>query len=394
MAALIVLALAVLIFPLLKKPAAVSGGHRERNIGIARERLADLKRQLQDGVLDQVQFDEQYVELQGMLNDDLQAESETATKPANVGGRWIIPLLLALIPTASLFLYLLLGDANALRKAELQQNSEQAANNMVAMVEKVRQKLQQNPDDLQGWLMLGKSYSYLQQYQAAADAFAELNRRKPNDVEVIVQYANNLAMARNGQMAGEPAQLVEQALRLAADEPNALWLAGMAKVQQGEYAKAGEYWRHLLAVLPPDSETVPQVQQMLAALEQEQTKLDAPAAERVEIPVQVEIAAEMKAKFPPQTTVFVYAQAVTGPKMPLAIVRKQLSDLPVSVTLNDAVAMQGASRLADHRQLRIVARLSQSGQAMSAPGDWVGSAEISQPFGAQPVKLIIDQEIK
>lgn len=390
MAGLIVLALALLLVPLLKQPKPLDDDHSQRNIDIARQRLAELKQQLRDGVLDQAEFDEHYLELQGMLNDDLQGET---IKPITVRGRWIAPLVAVTIPTASLFLYLLLGDANALRKIDLQQNSRQTAEKIAGMVDALKRKLQQNPNDLEGWLMLGRSYSYMQQYQNAADVFAELNRRQPDDADVMVQYANNLAMARNGQMAGEPSALIEKALTLAPEHPNALWLAGMAKVEQGDYAKAGDYWRKLLTLLPPDSDSVPQVQQMLASLEQEQAKA-ADSANQVNISVQVAIDSAVKAKFAPQTTVFVYAQAVNGPKMPLAIVRKTLADLPAEVGLNDSMAMQGVGRLGDHQQLRIVARLSQSGQAMPAPGDWLGSAEIQQPFGAQPVTVTINQEVK
>ncbi len=390
MAGLLVLALALLLVPLLKQPKPLDDDHSQRNIDIARQRLAELKQQLQDGVLDQAEFDEHYLELQGMLNDDLQGET---VKPITARGRWIAPLLAVAIPTVSLFLYLLLGDANALRKAEVEQHNQQTAAKIAGMVDGLKRKLQQNPNDLEGWLMLGRSYSYMQQYQNAADVFAELNRRQPDDVEVIVQYANNLAMARNGQMAGEPTVLVEKALTLAPDHPNALWLAGMAKVEQGDFAKAGEHWRKLLTLLPPDSESVPQVQQMLASLEQEQAKAADPA-NPVNIPVQVAVDPAVKAKFAPQTTVFVYAQAVNGPKMPLAILRKTLADLPAEVALNDSMAMQGVGHLGDHQQLRIVARLSQSGQAMPAPGDWLGSTEIQQPFGAQPVTVTINQEVK
>lgn len=388
---LILLALAILVPALMTKQLVVDDEHQQRNIKIARQRLAELKQQLQEGLLTQEQFDEQYTELQLMLNDDLQATTET--KLAAKQGRWIIPMLAILLPTVSLLIYLILGDTHAQQKAELQANEVKASENISQMVSKLEQRLAQTPDDSEGWKMLGRSYSYLQQYQKAANAYAQLYRLQPDDTETMLQYANNLAMARNGRVAGEPATLLDKVLQREPNNPNALWLIGMAKAEEGRFVEAKQYWQKLLNLLPADSESLPQVQQMLAAVDAEQAKQQS-VGNPVDIAVQVDIEPQLKVNLPTNTTVFIYAQAVNGPKMPLAIVRKQLDELPVKVILNDSVAMQGASKLGDHQQLRIVARASQSGQAMSQPGDLIGSIEIKQPFDKQLASVLINQSIK
>ena len=390
-AALILLAVAILTPALLTKQPVVDDEHQQRNIKIARQRLAELKKQQQEGQLTQEQFDEQYTELQLMLNDDLQAVA--AVKPSGTQGRWVIPMLVILLPTVSLLIYLLLGDIHAQQKAELQANEVKAAEKISQMIGKLEQRLSQTPNDSEGWKMLGRSFSYLQQYQKAADAYAQLYRLQPDDTETMLQYANNLAMARNGRVTGEPASLLDKVLQREPNNPNALWLMGMAKAEQGRLDDARQHWQKLLGLLPADSESLPQVQQMLAALDAEQAKQQ-PGRASVEINVQVDIDPQLKATLPPQTTVFIYAQAVNGPKMPLAIVRKQLAELPAKVVLNDSVAMQGQSKLADQQNLRIVARASQSGQAMSQPGDLIGSVDIQQPFDKQVVGVLINQSIK
>ena len=391
MAGLLLLTLAIVLLPLWKNRPLDADDHSRRNIDIARQRLAELKQQLQDGVLDQTEFDEQYAELQLMLNDDLQIEAET--KPTSDQGRWIIAVLLLLIPGISLLFYQLLGEPYALAKAELQATQTKAVANIADMVGKLERRLAAQPDDTEGWLMLGRSFSYLQQYQKAADAFAELYHRQPDNLEAMMQYANNLAMARNGRMAGEPAQLVAEVLRRDPNNANALWLAGMAKAEQGSFAEAKAHWQKLLTLLSPDSESVPQVQQMLQALDQEMAKGDA-SIPSVAFQVKVDISPELKAKLPPESTLFVYAQAVDGPKMPLAIVRKRLSDLPLQVTLSDAQAMRPGTKLAEQPQLKVVARVSPSGQAMPQPGDWLGSTELSPPFDNQVATVLINQELK
>lgn len=389
-AAMLLSALAILLLPLWKNQTLDADDHSQRNIDIARQRLAELKQQLQDGVLTQIEFDEQYAELQLMLNDDLEAQAET--KPAARQGRWAAVMLLALLPVISLLFYLLLGDPNALAKAEWQADQSKAVANIADMVGKLEQRLKAQPNDAEGWMMLGRSYSYMQQYQKAADAFAQLYRLQPDSPEAAMQYANNLAMSRNGRMAGEPAQLVEKVLQRAPDNPNALWLAGMAKAEEGKFAEAKTHWQKLLTLLPADSETRTQVEQMLAALDQEMVKSE--AAPSVSIVVNADISSELKGKFAPDTTVFVYAQALNGPKMPLAIVRKTVADLPLQVSLSDAQAMQPGMKLSGQPQLRIVARISSSGQAMPQAGDWLGSTEVDAPFEGRSVTVLINQEVK
>lgn len=390
-AGLVLVALAIIIPPLFKVRTLHDEDHQQRNIKIARQRLVELKQQLQEGVLSQTLFDEQYSELQLMLNDDLEAVS--VPKSAGNQGRWVIPMLVLLLPVMSVLLYLVLGETNALQKAELQATETKAAANVSAMIEKLQQRLNQQPDDVEGWKMLGRSYSYLQQYQKAVDVFAQLYRRLPEDIDLMLQYANNLAMVNGGSMAGEPAQLIAQVLQREPENANALWLGGVAKAEEGNFAEAKQLWQKLASILPQNSESLPQVQQMLLAVEAELAK-NTPIAPRIDIHVQVDIEPALRAKMKPETTVFIYAQAINGPKMPLAIVRKQLADLPAEIILNDSMAMQSATRLGEYQQLRILARVSQSGQAMSTPGDLIGSTEFSQPFANHVATVLINQEVK
>ncbi|AEG00744.1 cytochrome c-type biogenesis protein CcmI [Methylomonas methanica MC09] len=381
----------MLVPALLKKQLPVDDDHQQRNIKIARQRLAELKQQLQEGALTQTQFDEQYNELQLILNDDIEAAAVVQTSAQQ--GRWIIPILAVVIPSVSLLIYLLLGDSNAMNKAELQANQSKAAENVAQMIGKLEQRLQQQPDDIEGWKMLGRSYTYLQQYQQAADVYAKLYRLQPDDTDIQLQYANNLAMARGGRMAGEPAQLIKQVLDKQPENGTALWLGGMAKAEEGDLNTARQYWQKLATLLPADSEPLQQVRQMLDAVEAELAK-STNAIASVDIQVAVDIDPAIKSKLAADTTLFVYAQAVTGPKMPLAIVKKQLGDLPLTLVLNDSMAMQPSTHLSEYPQLRIVARVSQSGQAMSQPGDLIGSAEVSQPFADKVTRVFINQVVK
>ena len=390
-ALMLVVAVLIVVLPLFKKTALTSADGEQRNVKIAQDRLAELKQQLQDGVLLPHQYEAQYLELQLSLNDDLQTEA----KPAKSGGdgRWLVPLLVLLLPTLSIVLYFHLADPEAIQKVEAQQAKQETLAKVKNMIPQLVERLKHDPSDLQGWLMLGKTYKYLEQFPEAAQVFGKLNQLQPNNVEVMLNYAELLALTHDGQLSGEPAALALKAVQLEPDNSDALWMAGMVKAEAGEAAEAVAFWQKLAGQLPADSPAQPQIQQMIAEVGSQPS---APAKVEIttNIHVMVDLDANIKAQAQAQQTVFIYAQALNGPKMPLAIVRKQVADLPLSVDLNDTLAMQPNMHLADFKQLRIVARISKSGTAMTQPGDFIGTAELSVPPSEQAVSIVINQEVK
>lgn len=387
---MLAVALLLLVLPLLKNHALARVDGTQRNADIARQRHAELKQQLRDGLLSQTQYDEQYLELQQSLNDDL--DTDPGQRPQTGNGRWAIPVIVLFLPLLSLLLYFHLADPEALQKAEIQQANDKTVTEVRTMIARIIERLKQNPDDIEGWLMLGRSYKYLQQYPDAAKVFAKLYQIQPDNPEVLLNYAESLAMVRNGQLAGEPAALAYKAVKLAPDNNDALWMAGMAKAEEGEAEQAIAYWQKLAGQLPAGSASQQQVQQMITEAAARQSETTGSVA--TNIGVRVEIDAALKPQVQAGQTVFIYAQALNGPKMPLAIVRKLVADLPVSVNLNDTMAMQPNLHLADFKQLKIVARISKTGDASTQTGDFIGASELSLPANDQPVSVLINQEVK
>ncbi len=250
------------------------------------------------------------------------------------------------------------------------------------MVEGLAEKMKNNPDDAQGWLMLGRSYKFQQQYPKAVDAFANAYRLLGDQAEVMLLYADAIAYANDKKLAGKPTELVFKALALEPDNMTALWLGGMAKVQQGDVVNAIKLWKKLVALLPPGSESQQEIQALLAKIESEQPKAAAQpeATQKATVPgiaidIQVSLAPELQKSANPGDTVFIYAQALSGPKMPLAIVRKQVSDLPLTVTLNDSMAMMPNMKLSNFPKVKLLARISKSGNAVSQSGDLIGAID-------------------
>ena len=399
---LLALAFLIIIPPLWKKREIQEAESDQRNINIAKDRVNDLKQQLQAGALTQAQFDEQYAELELTLGDDL--DIEQLNQKSSSQGRWVVPVLLIAIPLFSMLTYLQLGEPDALKKAQevqqAQKQSSQSGLDVNAMVSGLAERLKQDPENAEGWLMLGRSYKYLEKYPLAVNAFEKAYALLGDEPEIMLQYADALAMANGGKLAGKPSELIFKALEKSPNALTGLWLAGMAKAENGEFNQAMQYWRKLEKILPPESDSLRELQGLMAAVQAQTTgssgTVDTVSATvtTVSINVQVSVADFIKAKVAQTDTVFIYAKALTGPPMPLAIVRKQVSDLPLSVTLDDAMAMMPTMKLSKFKQVKIMARISKSGAAMQQKGDFIGSVELQELAGSTSVVIVISEEVK
>ena len=413
-AAMILLALLIILPPLWRKQAdnaVVDDGLDQRNIKIARDRLAELKANLTAGGISQAQYDEQVAELELALSDDLEFKAATTAHSQNQG-RWLAYVLLVAIPVLSASLYWTLGDYQAISRIndpnQVAQNpqtdqananmpSPEAINNMVA---KLAGKLKSEPNNLEGWLMLGRSYNVLKRYSEAAEAYAHAYQVAGDKVEVMLPYAEALAFANNGNWVGKPKELVMRALSLEPENLGGLWFAAMATAQQGDNPKALEYLRKLEVLLPADSPDKQQIHELVKNTENylanaaSKTTTQADVVTKPSIQVNVSLATELQQQVKPDDTVFVYAQALSGPKMPLAIVRKKVSELPLSVRLTDSDAMMPNMKLSNFKQVRLLARISTSGDAMPQTGDLIGVIEQVNLSDDNVRVLVINDKVK
>jgi len=403
---LILIALAILLPPLWRQRAVAAADMDSRNIAIAKTRLAELQAQLATGALTEEQYQEQRAELELALVDDLDIATGNAA-PAQ--GRWIAIVLAILLPLAALSFYGGLGSYQAVEPTpemlgSKQQNTTPNLEEMKKMVEKLAERMKTHADDAEGWVMLGKSYKYLQQFPKAAEAFGKAYALLGEQSEIMLLYADALAFANNEQMDGKPAELVFKVLAREPDNVTALWYGGMAKAQTGEAAEGVKLWRKLLMVLPPNSQAQQEVQTLLSKLEAsvpggvpasapEKAAASASTA-AVALTINVSLAPELQSAVVANDTVFVYAQAISGPKMPLAIVRKQVSDLPLTVILTDAQAMMPAMKLSNFADVKLLARVSKSGEAITQAGDLLGSVESAATGDKTSHSIVINSRVK
>ena len=403
---LVLLAGLFILPPLWRDRPIAKAAMDERNIAIAKQRLAELTEQLQANALNQVQYDEQRAELELALSDDLDIAQPQA---ASAQGRWMSYLLMVLIPVLAAGLYAGLGNYKAINPTpEMLGTDKPAMPNQEAinkMVDGLAEKMKTDPNNAEGWLMLGKSYKYMEQYQKSADAFAQAYKLLGDKPDVMLAYAEALSFTNDDNVSGKSAELVFKALKIEPNNPNALWLAGMSKAQAGEFMAAKELWTKLAASLPKGSEALQETQTLLAKIDEkiaeangaEPSKAPEPtsaAVSSVSVDMQVSLAPELQSQTSPTDTVFVYAQAVSGAKMPLAIVRKQVQDLPLAVSLTDSLAMTPAAKLSMFSEVKLLARISKSGNAMQQAGDLIGSIEKVSVADKTRHTLIINNFIK
>jgi cytochrome c-type biogenesis protein CcmH len=307
-------------------------------------------------------------------------------------------VLVFAIPLVAGSLYWTLGNYPSLSQVE-QTAASPEQEQIGKMVAGLAERLEKQPDDALGWTMLGRSYKYLQEYPKAVAAFEHAYKLIGDKPEIMLLYADALAFANNEQMAGKPAELVFKALTMEPSNVTGLWLGGMAKAQAGDFAAAMDLWKKLEAQLPRGSEAQQEIQGMLAKLatqipEGATAQAESKPAKALSIDVQVSLAPGLQKSASPNDTVFIYAQALSGPKMPLAIVRKQVSELPLTVSLTDAMAMMPTMKLSNFEQVKLLARVSKSGDAMQQPGDLIGVIEQAGVADKGPQRIVINSQIK
>ncbi|HJV68101.1 c-type cytochrome biogenesis protein CcmI/CycH [Ideonella sp.] len=265
------------------------------------------------------------------------------------------------------------------------------------MVDTLAARMKNDPNNAEGWLMLGRSYSVLGQFEPAVAAYRHVLTLEPKNAQALADLADALAVTSQGRFDGEPAQLVSQALAADGNNLKALLLAGTIAFDKKDYAAAARHWEKATRAGPPDSELVKQARANLAEARQLAglPPLTADAAASAAAPApgatvrgRVELAPALAAKASPDDTVFVFARPAEGSRMPLAILKKRVRDLPLEFTLDDSLAMSSQARLSQASQVVVGARVSKSGQAMPQPGDLEGLSTPVKP-GASGLKLVI-----
>ena len=402
-ALLLALALYFVIPPLIgKRGHAGDVSHDATNLTIYRDQLRELESDLANGTLDKSQYDAAKLEIERRVLDEVEEDAE---RVAQTGGpHWTIAGSVAvLIPLLAIPLYIALGTPEALDSAKRESMSAQGGHELTperiaAMAAQLKQKLSANPDDPEGWVMLAKTSQAIGRHDDAVTAYRELIKRVPPDAQLYADFADTLAMANGRSLAGEPSRLIEQALALDGKNVKALALGGTVAYQNQDFGRAVTLWRQILAIVPPDQEFH---QRILQSVTEAESRLGAKPASAQKAVVEgggrisgkVSLDSVVAKAVAPDDVVFVFARAANGPKMPLAIKRLSVRDLPLKFELTDAMAMAPGMSISQFGDLLVGARVSKSGNAVAQPGDWE-SELVPAKVGTEGVTLVIARIVR
>jgi cytochrome c-type biogenesis protein CcmH len=404
-AMLVAVALAWLLPPLLRRGATTQSHDRVQvNLGLLRDQLADLDAEHARGVISAEQYAESKTELERRVLEE--TESETRAAAATVGNRALAWMVGIAVPVAAVLLYLSLGDPGALdlqvRNASFDGKHAPTQEDIDSMLTRLEQRLKKEPKNADGWAMLARSYYILQRYPEAVRAYEQLVALVPQEASVLVDYADALAMRDGRKISGRPMELVQEALKLEPTQPKALAMAGTEAFDRKDYRAAVDYWEKLRVQVPADSEIGRNIVGSIAEARVRGGLGDAPqaaasppaagAAGAASVQGTVQLDPAIAAKAAPTDTVFVFARASEGPRVPLAVFKLQAKDLPAKFTLDDSLAMAPQFRLSNFKSVLVNARLSKSGSANPTKGDLEGKA-VAVDLGARDVVVTIDRVV-
>ena len=412
-AALMLAAALLLLVPALLGRTQVRDLDRnQQNVAIARERLKELEGEFGRGALSEADYEQAKRELeQALLNDVEESAEAEGTAPATSTARNTLIGVVLGVPLAAVLLYQQLGAPGALQPqaqtaAASQEHSggDTTEATMAQLVVGLAAKLEEEPENPEGWFMLGRSYMSMGRYSEAANAFKQVLNLVGDEPAVMLRYADALAMAQGGKITGEPFDMIKRALQIKPDDTTGLWLAGLGYEEQGDYEQAVQHWRKLETMLPDDPASLDEVRNLIARAEQKlgrtvtvEAAPTAPtkpvATSQVALNVKVSLDATLQDKVSADDTVFIFARAMEGPPMPLAAIRKQVRDLPLTVTLDDSMAMMPQMKLSNFSEVSVGARISKSGAVGAKSGDLQGEVTPVKTDSKKAIQVHIDQVI-
>ena len=419
--AMTVSVLGLIVRPLLKRPVQLTN-EQEKTLPVYRQQFSELEQDLTNGLLTDDQYQTARHELERrVLEETGSTETSSMLSGGLVNIRLVALSLVLAIPAASGVLYWTLGNPAAMTHPTASSmsaqggadNERQMTEGLNAMVDKLKKKLEQNPNDATGWTMLARSYMAMERYADAVPTFEKALKLNPNNADMLADYADALAVHQGRKLEGKPETLIDKALKVDPNHVKALMLAGTVAYNRKDFVLAVKDWERARANLPPDSE--PEfTEQIAAAIDDAKRRMggaplmaaaNAPMAQSAmpadhppvkkagasrAITGKVVLGPSLAGKTLPDT-LFVFAKDVAGPPMPVSIVRASKNDLPFTFRLDDSTSPMPSRKLSDIDTVVIVARLSKSGQAMPGSGDLEGMSQPIKP-GTENITVVIDRE--
>ena len=376
-----------------RKPAT-QASQAKANAKVYRDQITDLDREHDSGHISDQEWQQSRDELSLRLLEDTSAVDDPAAK-AEKPALWTAVVLAVALPLGSMGLYMWVGQPEALNPLALKTPDQVDPKDLAKMAQTLAEKLKDKPDNLQGWVMLGRTYRTLENFDAALRAYDSALKLSADD-DLKLERIEIIAMQRRGQFEGEPWNVIREILQRDPQHFGALLTAGSASYAEGKFADALKYWEQARKPLDANNPDLEGLESAIAAVRERlgmpPAKATPAATSGLNVTGQVNLSASLKSKASPNDVVFIYATPANGDRMPLAIFKTTVSQLPLNFTLDDSTAMTPDRKLSAAGEVMVKVRVSKSGNAMPQSGDLSGSLGPVK-VGAKGLKLEIKDQV-
>jgi len=399
-ALLLIIALIIILPSLLAKQAPEDLDRKKINKAVFNKKLIELESDRENDLIDLEQYSIAKSDLQRSLIDDLEDHKEVIFNRSNK----ILPIIVLLVlPVLAVFSYLKLNNGLISLDPEFESKMASQQGQMPdigkAIVE-LEGKLKQDSNNLDGWIMLGRSYVVSKRFEDAVKAYGKANELSDGaNPDVLISYGEAKGLAAGNSFDESAMSLFAKALKISPNNERGLWYAGLASYQLQNYKASVEYLEKLLLQVPSDQADVrvalvkylkdAKQKTGIEVVEEATTKVESNS--KSNITVNVTLSDELLKKYVKSDTLFIYARAMNGPKMPLALVKMTAGDLPTTVTLDDSISMMPSMTLSSMGQVEVIARISKSGQAIRQSGDIFGSVKSVKTDQSETVDVVISE---
>ncbi|MCU8045678.1 MULTISPECIES: c-type cytochrome biogenesis protein CcmI [unclassified Shewanella] len=382
-----------------------AGVRKQTNLELFNERLGVLEKELSEELLDQAEFDALKKELEiSLLQDIKQANDDSLVnqiKPKTILWPSIMSVCLIVI---SGYLYQHLGAFENIDSAQQPANPHAGMDTAQIMMQRVQMmeaQVKAEPENSQLWFSLGHAYVSANQYDKAIAAFDKVIELVGKHAELLGPKATAMYYKAGQQMTPQVQALIDESLAMDAQDPSTLLLVGMDAFFTADYKKAITSWQTILdsghadvdrAALMNAIETANlRMQSETAGMPNDDAHKQVKASAK-SVNVTISISAELAAKASPEDTIFIFARATEGPKVPLAATKVSAKSFPITVTLDDSSGMGGDVKLSDAANVEVIAVLSKQGNIKPQTGDIQG--KISKVAVGDTANLVLDTQVQ
>ena len=387
-------AVVFLWFLLRERKPMTQASQANANAKVYRDQILDLDREHDSGHISNEEWQKSRDELSLRLLEDTSAVDDPAAKTEKPA-IWTAVVLAVALPLGSMGMYMWVGQPEALNPLALKTPDQVDPKDLTKMAQTLAEKLQDKPDNLQGWVMLGRTYRTLENFDAALRAYDSALKLSDDD-DLKLERIEVIAMQRQGQFEGEPWNVIREVLQRDPQHFGALLTAGSASYAEGKFADALKYWEQARKPLDANNPDLAGLESAIATVRERlgmpPAKAAPAAASGLNVTGQVNLSASLKSKASPNDVVFIYATPANGDRMPLAIFKTTVSQLPFNFTLDDSTAMAPDRKLSAAGEVMVKVRVTKSGNAMPQSGDLSGSLGPVK-VGAKGLKLEIKDQI-